>query len=294
MNKMTKFKKMTKITAIIFLFIFVIFAVLAMNAVFSGQVILPQAFHFGFVYVHFYGLIMALAVLAAFFLAKKRAGTFGLNDRQVEDVALWLVVGGFICARLYHVASDFGFYRHNPVLIFQVWRGGLSIFGALLGGALTLWLYKKNTNYPFGFLHFLDWLAPSVLIGQIIGRLGNLINYEAFGYPTNLPWKMYVPPQFRPEGLANSMYFHPLFLYEILGNAIILFLLIYVFKFKRQGELFFSYLLLYNVLRFCLEFLRSDSTFLGTLRLNSVSSCLLIFLSAGVFIYRKFYYDQDS
>lgn len=128
----------------------------------------------------------------------------------------------------------------------------------------------------------LDWLAPSVVLGQIIGRFGNLFNYEAFGYPTNLPWKMFVPKNFRPVLFQNENFFHPWFLYEILGNLIILFLLFKViskkYKNSSPGYIVFFYLLLYNSLRFCLEFLRVDSTFIDSFRLNALVSLALVII----------------
>jgi phosphatidylglycerol:prolipoprotein diacylglycerol transferase len=142
-------------------------------------------------------------------------------------------------------------------------------------------------------LNLLDWLTPSVILGQIIGRFGNLFNYEAFGYPTNLPWKMFVPQMFRPLQYASSTFFHPWFLYEVLGNLITLFLLLKILplKYKKSspGFIVFFYLLLYNSLRFVLEFLRIDSTFIGWVRLNAAVSLLLVFVSlAGLYYVKKY------
>lgn len=271
-----------------------LFMVFFLREVFAGHWILKQSFHVGVVDIHYYGLIMAAAVLAAFWFGTLRAKSFGINEKQGEDLLVWLVIGGFICARLYHVGSDWDFYWHNPLLIFQVWRGGLSIYGALFGGVLALWLYKKSVQLPFSLYHLLDWLAPCLLLGQIIGRFGNLFNYEVFGYPTSLPWKMFVPLEFRPLGFAQFVYFQPFFLYEVVGNLLILFLLLKVIKFRRQGSLFFSYLLLYNALRFFLEFVRTDSTFIGNFRLNALVSLALAALAGGFLIYRKFAHEQQT
>ena len=155
----------------------------------------------------------------------------------------------------------------------MVWHGGLSVIGAGLGGLLTLCvivMWKGYGKVPT----FLDWLAPSMALGQVIGRFADLFNYELFGYPTNLPWKMFVPADFRPTAYLSAGYFHPLFLYEALGSAFILFLLLW--KTKQQGNekgrVFFTYLMLYGTLRFFLEFLRIDSVFIGGLRLNALVS----------------------
>ena len=171
---------------------------------------------------------------------------------------------------MYHVLSSFPYYWIHPLDSFKVWNGGLSIYGAVLGGIVTLWVLKKFITPNSSLLIILDWLVPSVVLGQIIGRFGNLFNYEAFGYPTNLPWKMFVPLGFRPEAYLSFSYFHPWFLYEALGNGIVLLLLLKISKKARPGQVALLYILLYNSIRFCLEFLRIDSTFIGIFRLNAI------------------------
>ncbi len=266
--------------------------------VFSGSLILSQSFSVGFFSIHYYGIIMALAVGSAFYLAVKRSPVFGIDPKLAEDLLFWTILGGFIGARLYHVVSSLRYYFQNPADILKVWNGGLSIYGALLGGLVTLLFYHRKKITPpspslerSGVLQLLDWLIPSIVLGQIIGRFGNLFNYEAYGYPTNLPWRMFVPAQFRPETYLQNSFFHPWFIYEVLGSILILFLILKLINLKfigssasgkaRAGTLFFSYLLLYNSLRFCLEFLRIDSTFVGAFRLNAVMSLALILLAAG-------------
>ena len=265
--------------------------------VFSGSVVLPQSFSLGPLTVRYYGITMALAVGAGWWLALKRAVRFGVTTAQADSLLQWLVLGGFIGARLYHVASSWQYYWQHPVDIFKVWQGGLSIFGALLGGFVIVVIFVFKGNLLVGSsdhttpkpsylrrgtgeraLHLLDWLIPSVVLGQIIGRFGNFFNYEAFGYPTRLPWKMFVPIQFRPEQLVQSAFFHPLFLYEALGSLLILCVLLLLSKRKNlaAGNLFFLYLFLYNALRFVIEFGRVDSTFLwGIIRLNNLTSAVL-------------------
>ncbi|MBI3231483.1 MAG: prolipoprotein diacylglyceryl transferase [Candidatus Doudnabacteria bacterium] len=250
--------------------------------VFSGSLILPQTFQLGPFTIHYYGLIMALAITSGFYLAKKRSGKFGLNDKVADDMIFWLIIGGFIGARLYHVFSSFGYYQNHFLDIFQVWHGGLSIYGAVLGGLLALWLYSLfHASGPM--LHILDWLTPSLILGQIIGRFGNLFNYEAFGYPTDLPWKMYVPEAFRPDGYANRPFFHPWFLYEQIGLTIILFAIGKIGGSEKQ-TLFTWYFLLYNVLRFGLEFLRVDSPFALGFRQNALVSLVLAITAAMILL----------
>lgn len=273
----------------ILILLFLVAMIYFLRQVFLGSLILPQYFNIGPLTIHYYGIIMALAVAAAFYVALKRSQKFGIDSQLAEDLLFWLIVGGFIGARLYHVFSDIGYYRIHPVDAFKVWNGGLSIYGAVIGGLITIWIYKKLSNFNFQISSLLDWLTPSIVLGQIIGRFGNLFNYEAFGYPTGLPWKMFVPPQFRPYPYQSFNFFHPFFLYEVLGNLVILFLLLKIEKFQISGGiLFFSYLLLYNSLRFCLEFLRIDSTFIVVFRLNAIVSLVLaLYAAASLFLLKK-------
>lgn len=254
---------------------------------------MPQIFSLGPVSFHYYGITMALAVFAGWLVARKRANVYGINLKGADDFIFWLVIGGFVGARVYHVFSSPGYYLTYPADIFKVWNGGLSIYGALFGGVFTILFLSKT--YLSGLLYegklkvtnLFNWLAPSLVLGQIIGRLGNLFNYEAFGYPTNLPWKMFVPVEFRPMQFLGSGFFHPWFLYEQIGLFGIFFVLLLLEK-KRNQNLFLYYLLLYNILRFILEFLRTDSTFLGNFRLNSISSLTLALLAfAGILYINK-------
>ncbi len=269
-----------------------------LKQVFSGAWALPQTISVGFVTLHYYGITMALALASAWYFAVYRAPRFGLASEWVDAAAVWLALGGFAGARLYHVFSSFGYYTQNPVEVFMVWHGGLSIFGALLGGfaALLGYLYffrkQSATAEVWGWL---DVLAPAVLLGQIVGRFGNLFNYEAFGYPTALPWKMFVPEVFRPVEFAATQFFHPLFLYEAGANALIFAFLWWYARPSgrtplRMGAVFSLYIILYNTVRFFLEHLRTDSTFLSPqVRLNAVASALLVVVGSAIYFYVRRY-----
>jgi phosphatidylglycerol---prolipoprotein diacylglyceryl transferase len=277
-----------------------VFVLLAWSlpAVFRGDIILPQVFHVGPLALRYYGLCMALAVAGGYLLALQRAKRYGFSAKDLDRLVLVLVVCGFAGARLYHVASDFHFYVHNPALIPAVWQGGLSIFGALIGGVVGLAVARRWWFHSISLLVLLDWLVPSLLLGQIIGRFGNFFNYEIFGYPTNLPWKMFVPFQFRPEAFLTVNYFHPLFLYEALFNAVILFLVLRFWPApqRRAGTLFFMYLLLYNAGRFFLEMYRTDSTYIfgNALRLNSISTAVLMGVALVGLYYTNHHYAQNA
>ena len=267
-----------------------------LSLVFSGALILPQYFLVGRLEFHYYGIFMALAIVSGYVWARSRARRYGIDLESADAIIFWLLVGGFVGARLYHVLSSFSYYFKQPPDIFKVWNGGLSIYGAVLGGLFVLWLQSKIAKNNFKVLSILDWLTPSLVLGQIIGRFGNLFNYELYGYPTLLPWKMFVPRAFRFPMFSNSSFYHPLFLYEVVGNAIILCILLWLEKrAKPSGQktilmtktgLFLWYLLLYNSMRFSLEFLRIDSTYLGHVRINAYVS-LVLALGALVLLVKK-------
>lgn len=257
---------------------------------FSGHFILPQFFSIGSLSIRYYGLFMALAVAVGFYLAIKRAPKFGIEEKAAENIIFWLVIGGFLGARLYHVLSSWSYYSFHPLDILKVYNGGLSIYGVLFGGLLALLLYRKLAPHRLPLNLYLNWLTPSLLLGQIIGRFGNFFNYELYGYPTNLPWKMFVPAWARPLQFTKTDFFHPLFLYEQIGNLIILLVLYQLEKRARQqnkpSNLFIYYLLLYNILRFGLEFLRIDIVFWGQLRINALVSLVLCLVSFSFLFFK--------
>ncbi len=277
----------TKVVLILFgLFLLAIF----ISRVFSGRLILPQTFSLGPIAIHYYGLFIALSVLAGWKLAKKRARNFGLNTKFVDDIIFWVIIGGFIGARLYHVFSSYTYYYSYPLEAFKVWQGGLSIYGAVFGGILSVFIFIKLSARHLALSALLNWLTPSLLLGQIIGRFGNLFNYEAYGLPTNLPWKMFVPDGFRTTVFQMNEFYHPWFLYEQIGLIIIFWIIWKIAKSEKdprpvasrmprlrkgQASLFFVYLLLYNTLRFGLDY-----------RLNAIISAILAF-AALLYIIKK-------
>jgi phosphatidylglycerol---prolipoprotein diacylglyceryl transferase len=268
---------------LVFLFAFVL----------PGTVVLPQTVGIGSARVHIYGLCLALAVGVASWVAKLRAEKYNISASEAENLFVVVVLSGFIGARLYHGATSWQFYMDNPLQIIAVWKGGLSIFGAIIGALIGIALYLRWFLPVLSLRSVLDWLAPSVAIGQAIGRFGNLFNYEAYGYPTALPWKMFIPPQFRTPPYELQAYVHPLFLYESIGCALIALILLSYKRTLSPGVLFFGWLLLYNVMRFFTEMLRIDSTFIGSLRLNMIMSAALIAV-ALTWLYYLYVYKNPS
>ena len=167
-------------------------------------------------------------------------------------------------------------------LIPCIWNGGIAIHGAIIGGIITFLIYAKLNK--LNFLKYADLFSFGLVTGQIIGRWGNLFNSEAFGLPCNLPWKLYIPFLSRPLGYQNYEYFHPTFLYESLLNILVLIILLCILKYKdknKNGIIFFSYLILYSLIRFFIEAIRTDSV-LNILNIHIAQIASVIFLIIGI------------
>ncbi len=263
---------------------------LALYLVFTGKWILPQQFSLGPVTIRFYGVCLALAAVIAYAVVMRRRSAYDINQQQSDAIILFLLVSGFVGARLYHVVSELPYYLEHFALIPAVWKGGLSIFGAIIGGVVGLGVYLKFIARQKQFSlkelsNILDWLVPGVAIGQAIGRFGNLFNYEIYGYPTDLPWKMFVPARFRLPPYETSQFFHPLFLYESIISLIIALALIKLSPKLRGGSLFFLWLFLYNGMRFFLETMRFDSVLISGFKLSEIVAGVLVIV--GLIGFRK-------
>mgnify|MGYP001393123056 CR=1 FL=1 len=224
-----------------------------------------------------YGLMIALGVLAAVELGRRRFAAKGLDPDGVSAIAVWAVPAGLVGARLYHVATDWKRFRGDWGSVVAVWEGGLGIPGGILLGTLVgVWVARRR-NIDLALAA--DALAPAIPLAQAIGRLGNWFNQEVFGRPTDLPWGLEIDPRFRPERYADEPTFHPTFLYEGLWNLALMGLLLWLDRrgVVRRGRLFAVYVLGYGLGRFWIEALRVDeaSLLLG-LRVNLWVSGVLV------------------
>jgi phosphatidylglycerol:prolipoprotein diacylglycerol transferase len=193
-------------------------------------------------------------------LAKRR----NVDPNLVGDLAICLVIAAIPCARLYYVLFEWEQYAQNPLQAFAIWKGGIAIHGAILGGIVAAIIFARIQKISVWLLA--DLVVPSLILGQAIGRWGNFFNSEAFGRPTDLPWKLYIPPQQRPLEFINYDYFHPTFLYESLWNLMVFAILMTLFfrDLKRKphlkvGTLALVYMVAYSLGRFWIEGLRTDS-----------------------------------
>ncbi|HEU0294823.1 MAG TPA: prolipoprotein diacylglyceryl transferase [Anaerolineales bacterium] len=233
--------------------------------------------------VHWYGVILMTGFLAGAWMVERYLKRHGENGELIWDAAIWVLIPGVIGARLWYVLNatlggDTRF-SNNPGEIFRVWNGGLHIFGAFLFGAAALLLYlNRNKLDPWLFL---DAIGPAALVGQAIGRLGNFINQELYGPPTNLPWGLKIFPEnpYQVPGAVQgrssqeilsyieTTRFHPTFAYEMLWNLAAAGLLLWLSrryeKTLKPGTLFAGWLVLAGIGRTWIEFFRPDQPKIG-------------------------------
>ncbi|URR34577.1 prolipoprotein diacylglyceryl transferase [Thermosynechococcus sp. HN-54] len=244
----------------------------------------------GFITLRWYGLLIAAAVFIGIWLSQRLARQRQINPDLIADLSIWLVVAAIPAARLYYVAFNWEFYQKHLDQVVQIWRGGIAIHGAILGGMLAMAIFTYVQR--LSFWQVADVIAPSLILGQAIGRWGNFFNSEAFGAPTDLPWKLYIPVPQRPPELINEAYYHPTFLYESLWNLGVFALLLWLFhqpRYQKPGTLLLVYAIAYSLGRFWIEGLRMDSLMLGPLRIAQVVSLVAIALGAwGLF---RLYYQ---
>lgn len=265
----------------------------------------PIAFQIGPITVYWYGLLIATGALVGAWLSSLEAQRRGWDPDHVWNALVICLILGLIGARLYHVISSpagqaqgWDYYRENLIDIIRFWQNGqltgisgLGIYGAIVGGLLGLYAYTY-----FAGLKFLDWADISVIglaMGQAIGRWGNFFNQELYGGPTNLPWGIPIDqihrlPQFRD--LPADARFHPTFLYESLWNLLTVAVLLYLARrFEgrlRSGDLLLSYLILYPVGRFLVEFQRPDAWTIGGIPTAQIIAVVAVVVAAGLLVYR--------
>jgi len=249
----------------------------------------PVILHAGGFELRWYGLMILLAVVAGMYILLSRARKKGISKDDIYGLLPWIIVGGMLGARLFHIVDNLGYYLKNPLLILQFQQGGLAIWGALIGGAIATVIYCRVRK--LSLIRIADAAVPALLVGQIVGRVGCIINGDSYGSLTNLPWGFIYT---NPGALIPSSYWglptHPYPVYEMLWNEIILLVLLKLeHVFKKDGMMFFSYLVLYAVGRFILTFVRQENTWFWGLQEAQVLALAIFFISAitAIYIYRK-------
>jgi phosphatidylglycerol:prolipoprotein diacylglycerol transferase len=247
--------------------------------------------------VHWYGVIIAIAVMVGTFLAEREIKRRGGNSDFIWDLIIWVVPAGIIGARLWYVVNDIAgggtYYTDDPSRIFRITEGGLHIYGAVLFGILAAWLFARRKNFDFWML--LDSLAPVLLISQALGRVANFINQELYGPPTDLPWgvKIIAEKRIAPwNDLANfpvdTTRFHPTFFYESIWNILAAVLIIWLVRKyagrMKPGAAFYLWLLLEGVGRVWLEYFRPDQPLIPGTGLSYSRLVALIMALVGGFL----------
>ncbi|WP_188206680.1 prolipoprotein diacylglyceryl transferase [Alkalibacillus aidingensis] len=241
--------------------------------------------------VFWYGFLIMLGALIGLIVATKEAKRLGLHKDFFVDLLVFAIPAAIIGARLYYVI--FEWERYNSLIeIIDIREGGLAIHGGLIGALLVAYFYAKIKNVSFWKIA--DIAAPSILIGQMLGRWGNFMNQEAYGGPISQEvyqsFHQYIPSWIMNNMCVDGVYHHPTFLYESMWSALgIIFLLILRYKVNpRRGVIFLSYLIWYSFGRFFIEGMRTDSLYLiGELRTAQLVSILLIVGSLFLMYYRK-------
>lgn len=248
----------------------------------------PVAFQIGGIQVRWYGIIIAAGIVLAFLVGQREMVKRGMHPDLLTDLLVWAVPLAIVGARIYYVAFQWDYYKDNPGDIIAIWNGGIAIHGALIASVIVAYLFTKSRNTPF--LKVADILAPSILIGQAIGRWGNFINQEAHGGEVSRAFleNLWIPDWIINQMYIDGAYYHPTFLYESLWSLVGIIILLLLRRVNLvRGELFFFYVIWYSVGRYFIEGMRTDSLVAGDLRAAQVVSLISLIIAVALIAYRR-------
>lgn len=242
--------------------------------------------------IYWYGVIIATGALLGIYLAMKEAERLGWHKDTIIDFVVFAIPIAIISARIFYVFFEWERYADGPFWkVFAIWEGGIAIHGAVFGGVLTAIVFAKVRNISFWKLA--DIVAPSLILGQAIGRWGNFMNQEAHGGPVSEAayqnFLQYLPDFIMNQMTIDGVMYHPTFLYESVWNILIFTFLLLLRKFNPlRGEIFLNYLIFYSIGRFFIEQLRTDSLYIVEgVRTAQVVSVALIVVAIILIIYRR-------
>lgn len=249
------------------------------------------AFSVNHIPVYYYGIIMAVSLFIGVIVARLITEKFypELNYEIIYDISPHIIIGAILGARLYYCLLNYSYYAKRLIEILDIREGGLSIHGAILGGLIGGIIYAKRHKLPI--LKLCDIFSYGLALGQALGRWGNFFNSEAFGRPTECFLKLYIPIYKRPLQYLQYNYFHPTFLYESVLDVCIFLILFFVVRKlvkNKDGMVFFTYLILYSVVRILIEQIRIDSVLnINHIPIAQIVSVLIILISlVSIFVIR--------
>ena len=250
----------------------------------------PSSFSIGPLTIHYYGLILAIGLIAAVYYCSRRSRQFGLDEDTLLDGVLWITPFAILCARIYYCAFSWELYADNPISVLYIWEGGIAIYGSVIGAALGIIVFCKVRKLRVTAV--LDLVSQGFLIGQFIGRWGNFINREAFGAETDSFLRMGL----MKASTGEVTYYHPTFLYESLWNFTG-FLLLHFLSKKRKydGQIALGYLAWYGLGRAFVEGLRTDSLYIGPFRVSQLLAAASCVTALALLLYhtRKLHNPED-
>lgn len=245
------------------------------------------AIQVGKISIHWYAVFIVFAFALALHLSKRKNGLYNIKFENILDLFLILIPVSIICARLYYCIFKPNLYTKNPLQILNITNGGLAIYGGIIGGAITCYIYCRRKKIDI--LNLLDYIVPYLSLGQAIGRWGNFFNIEAYGIETKLPWRMGI--------VQNNQYIevHPTFLYESVITLLLFFYLIKLQnKRKIKGEITFTYLIVYSFARFFIEGIRCDSLLLQNYKISQILSIIIFVAFCIILGYKKIKYKKTN
>lgn len=252
----------------------------------------PIAFKLGPISVAWYGIIIVTGMILAIYLTTSEAEKRGISEDFIIDTAFWTLPIGIIGARLYYVVFELEYYLNHPLQIFAIWEGGIAIYGGIIAGFLTFYYRSQKDKVPL--LLLTDVVVPYLLLAQAIGRWGNFINQEAHGVEVS---RQFLEKLMLPEFIIEQMniagtYYHPTFLYESLWSLIGVAAILLIRNRKHlllRGESTALYLIWYGFGRFFIEGMRTDSLYIGSLRVSQIVSILIILFGVALIVYQRYY-----
>ena len=207
------------------------------------------ALKIGNIEIYWYAILITLAFIVSLLIYKKNNGKFEIKFADITDLAIFIIPISLISARLYYVVFNLNYYISNPTEIINTRSGGMAIYGGIIGGIITCFIFCKKRKIEI--LNLTDYLAPGLAIGQAIGRWGNFINVEAYGAKTNLPWRMGI------YEAGTYIEVHPTFLYESIATFFIFIILMKISKNRKfKGQITYLYFIFYGFFRMLIEGLR--------------------------------------